>query len=272
MRQVRLGLVLAWAAAWLALGAATSAQRGSREAVVGGLDHVPVAVSDLDAAAATYRALGFTLKPGAPHANGIRNFHSKFPDGTEIELITAPKAVDELTTTYRRHLEFGDGPAFLALFAPDRPALEARLAEVGRSFRRNGGLVSLRAEDPFGFVFFGRRNASPTDRPEHFVHANTATTLAGVWLALDMTPDARALVAALGGTLGEEEVEAPERTRVWVARLGSGRLLFLGAHRQLVRGRPIVGLTVRVKDIRATRRLVPPPEAQGLWIRFDGGP
>ena len=50
--------------------------------IVAGLDHVPVAVRDLEAAAADYRRLGFVLKPGRPHANGIRNVHAKFADGT----------------------------------------------------------------------------------------------------------------------------------------------------------------------------------------------
>jgi len=53
-----------------------------------GLDHIVVAVKDLEAAAERYRGFGFTLKPGRPHANGIRNLHVKFPDGTEIELLT----------------------------------------------------------------------------------------------------------------------------------------------------------------------------------------
>jgi hypothetical protein len=34
--------------------------------IVLGIDHVPVAVADLEAAGARYRALGFTLKPGRP--------------------------------------------------------------------------------------------------------------------------------------------------------------------------------------------------------------
>jgi hypothetical protein len=79
-----------------------------------GLDHIPIAVGDLARAADDYRALGFALKPGRPHDNGIQNQHVKFTDGTELELITAPAAGDALTTTYRRHLENGDGPAFLA--------------------------------------------------------------------------------------------------------------------------------------------------------------
>ncbi len=47
-----------------------------------GLNHIPIAVADLDGAAAQYRQLGFALKPGRPHANGIRNEHAKFPDGS----------------------------------------------------------------------------------------------------------------------------------------------------------------------------------------------
>jgi catechol 2,3-dioxygenase-like lactoylglutathione lyase family enzyme len=68
--------------------------------VVVGLDHIPIAVADLERAAERYRRLGFTLKPGRAHKNGIRNQHAKFADGTELELITAPEGRDSLT----RHL------------------------------------------------------------------------------------------------------------------------------------------------------------------------
>ena len=73
-----------------------------------GLDHIAIAVADLDAAAEQYRKLGFTLKPGRAHENGIRNQHVKFADGTEIELISAPEARDALTAEYLTHLAQGD--------------------------------------------------------------------------------------------------------------------------------------------------------------------
>src|SRR5262245_4051661 len=62
---------------------------GADEKPIAGLDHIPTAVRDLGAASARYRALGFALKPGRLHDNSILNNHAKFPDGTEIELITA---------------------------------------------------------------------------------------------------------------------------------------------------------------------------------------
>src|SRR5262245_9874744 len=121
--------------------------------MVVGIDHVPVAVGDLDRAGDRYRSLGFALKDGRPHEDGIRNLHAKFTDGTEIELITAPAATDALTRTYREHLKAGDGPAFLAFFMPPDAQAEHRLTDAG---------VRVPA-----YVFFGQGNASPTDRPEH---------------------------------------------------------------------------------------------------------
>lgn len=233
---------------------------------VAGLDHVPVAVRDLDAAATTYRRLGFVLKPGRPHANGIRNLHAKFPDGTEIELITAPGARDPLTTKYRRHLAGGEGPAFLALYAPD----EARAR----------GLAVP------GYVFFGPRTASPTDRPEHFAHPNTARALIAVWLAGDLDGE-KAFLRAAGATLAERTVHVPDGVEATVARLPEGEVLLLPPSRALVAGRPIVGVTLRVTSLAAARTVlsragvatrgrigsessvfVPPEAAHGLWLEL----
>jgi hypothetical protein len=110
------------------------------ETVVRGLDHIPLAVTDLDASKADFEALGFVLKPGRPHANGLRNAHVKFPDGTEIELITAHAATDAITSEYHTWLRDGDGPAFLGLYAPDLSALIERVSRLGFALERKGGL------------------------------------------------------------------------------------------------------------------------------------
>jgi len=232
-------------------------------ASIAGLDHVPIAVRDLDAAGKTYRRLGFALKPGRPHANGIRNLHAKFPDGTELELITAPGATDGLTRTYVEHLKAGDGPAFLALFVP----------------------TGTPPADAPGYVFFGRRNASPTDRPEHFAHANTATALVAVWLAGDLAAERRMLEAG-GAAFVDRVVRVPDPTPATVATFREGEVLLLPPSRSMIRSRPIVGVTVRVKSIAAARRVlaengvpargaadgpivfVPPEAAHGLWLEM----
>jgi hypothetical protein len=83
----------------LVLSATTAALR-AQDAVVRGLDHIPLTLRDLEQSQAYFEALGFVLKPGRPHANGLRNAHAKFPDGTEIELITAVSASDALSSDY----------------------------------------------------------------------------------------------------------------------------------------------------------------------------
>jgi catechol 2,3-dioxygenase-like lactoylglutathione lyase family enzyme len=230
-----------------------------------GLDHIPIAVNDLERAAARFKALGFVLKPGRPHANGIRNEHAKFPDGTELELITAPEARDDLTTKYRRHLSEGDGPAFLAFYAPP-------------TFKPTTPVPA--------YMFFGGRQASPTDRPEHFAHPNGADAFISVWLAGDDLSRERALLQAHGATFARETVYVPDPMLVDVARLWEGDVLFLPGRRQRVKGRPIVGATIRVKNLEQARRaidkpgtvvlrhasaeslFVAPESANGLWLEF----
>ena len=258
-----------FAVLFLGLAAALHAQIAS---AIDGLDHINIAVANLEAAAARYRDLGFSLKPGTRHPNGIRNQHAKFPDGTEIELITAPEARDALTTTYRHHLEQGDAPAFLALFAQRSDSLAAALKELQLSY-----------------IFFGRRNHSPTDRPEHFAHVNTADSLIAVWLAgADLSAE-RKLLQSAGATLVEQEVYTPEQSQAIVARLPGGDVLLLEDTPQLFLGRKIIGATLRVRRLETARRalsqklgrtfptvrsqqgvsiFIPPQIAYGLWLEF----
>ena len=194
----------------------TGIGRGSPAApAVTGLDHIPVAVADLERAAGAFRELGFALKPGRPHANGIRNQHVKFPDGTELELITAPEARDRLTATYRRHLLDGDGPAFLAFYAPSLDAAAAAMDAARIPYERRAGFLGLPHDQVLNYVFLAGRNQSPTDRPEHFDHPNGAESLIGVWLSAEDLSEERRLLTTLGATFSDELVWVPDAS--WVA-------------------------------------------------------
>jgi catechol 2,3-dioxygenase-like lactoylglutathione lyase family enzyme len=249
-----------------------------------GLDHVIVAVNDLEKAAQRYRDLGFALKPGRPHDNGIRNQHVKFPDGTEIELLAAPEARDDLTAQYRRHLAGGDGPAFFALFEPEKGLVSQRLDAAGMRYERKGNMVDFPSDHPLGYIFFGRRNQSPTDRPEHFAHANTATSLIAVWIAGDDLSTERKLLAALGGAARRQTVLGPESVRADVVDLKEAQIYLLPASRRFLPGRKIVGATVSVKDLAAARAalrvdlpgearkgkslFLPPSVTHGIWLEL----
>jgi catechol 2,3-dioxygenase-like lactoylglutathione lyase family enzyme len=258
-------------------------------AVIVGLDHIPLAVTSLTRAADVYRALGFALKPGVPHQNGIANQHAKFPDGTEIELITAGEARDALTARYAQHLAAGDGPAFVGFYAPNMSALSRRLDATSQPYSRAAGLVTLAAPTSLPYVFFGGRNRSPTDRPEDFAHPNGADSLIGVWLAVDDTREARRVLTVLGATFAERRVRVPDSANALVAELERGEVVILPAVRQLVPGRPIIGAVLRTPNLEAGRRalaaapaptvhaievgdgrrvFIPPSAALGLWLEF----
>lgn len=141
-----------------------------------GLDHIPVAVRDLEKASAAYRALGFAIKPGRYHTNGIRNAHVKFRGGSGIEPLTAGEAVDELTKRYLELLAIGEGPAFLALHARDTGRLATELRLGGYAFSRDGDVINIQ-QPALNYLFVVSDNRSPTDRPEHFAHQNGVTAL-----------------------------------------------------------------------------------------------
>ena len=276
-------------AATHAVATALEQVRSQTPSLVLGLDHIPLAVSDLAAAAGHYTHLGFTLKPGRPHENGIRSQHVKFQDGTAIELITAAEPRDALTSEYRAHLAGGDGPAFVSLFAPDMSRLARHFGAEGLRYRRGDGLLSFPEGDSLRYVFFGGRKRSPTDRPEHFRHANGAEALTGVWLAGDGLAAERALLAGLGAAITGQDVCVPEAVRGAVATLPRGEIVLLPGSRQLVPGRKIVGATLRVQDLALLQRMLaqgrrglhpavqtrnwrsvflPPDATHGIWLEF----
>jgi catechol 2,3-dioxygenase-like lactoylglutathione lyase family enzyme len=136
-------------------------------------------------------------------------------------------------------------------------------------------------------VFFGPRNHSPTDRPEHFAHANGAEALAAVWLAGDDLAPERRLLSALGATFVERTLRVPEDVSGTVARFSDGEVRLLPGSRRLAAGRTIVGASVRVRSLEVARHalaaggiavrerpeapgsvFVTPADAHGLWLEL----
>lgn len=261
-----------------------------------GLDHIPTVVSDLERAQDTYRRLGFALKPGRAHANGLRNAHVKFEDGSGIELIVPPnEASDDLAREYRERLQHGEGPAYLSLHARDKQALIAALNAADIGFDDDGVLT---LSDPrLKFLFFVQDNRSPTDRPEHFAHANSASAMTGVWLALDAaTSDAlKRLLLTLGAEHTRASVRSPGATRgnAFIAdlfRVNNGRIVVVPKRADANETRTIVGAELRVRSLAEAKRVlraseirferadrrrairVVPDVAHGLWLEFHESP
>jgi hypothetical protein len=123
-----------------------------------------------------------------------------------------------LTDRYLRHVAQGDGPAFLALYAPSLESASARLEAARVEHHRDGSFLDFGERDGLGYLFLGPRNRSPTDRGEHFVHANGATSLVAAWLAGDDLSAERRLFHVLGARVVTTEVRVPEAAAGALAR------------------------------------------------------
>ncbi len=250
--------------------------------LVVGIDHIPIVVADLAAAQADFRALGFAIKPGRPHADGIQNAHVKFPDGSALELITAPAGVDELTREYRARLGSGDGPVYFGLYAPDQAGLLERLRALDAPARESGGALVFPQGDPLHHLFFAQGEKSPTDRPEHFAHANTALRLSGLFVRAN--PEERALLAGLGVPLRRTGDCGPLNTDA-VAALPQGDVMLVSSEPE---DGAVIGGRVEVKSLAAAEAVLrknglrprryagcgreglwlAPPAAHGIWLQF----
>ena len=202
-----------------------------------GIDHIPVVVNNLDSATNFYKKLGFSIKPGRFHQNGIRNQHIKFPNGTEIELITAPQPLDPLTTEYYNSLKEGEGPVYFGLFATNPEELTKQ--------------VDTNILHP---LFFGFRNHSPTDKPEHFAHSNTAYSLSSIWLATDHIPSYLQLFKKLGIKIKQKKMFSGIIAQI--AILKEGEVILLPASQQLIPHHQVIGATVKVKDLKKLKTIL----------------
>ena len=256
------------------------------------LDHVNVVVRNLAAARADYERLGFAFKLGRLHQNSIVNAHMKFPDGTELELITAFERRDALAGRYLDLLQHGQGGAFFAMRADSVAGVLAALRRYDSSLSADTIGYFIDIDDPAGWnmpeLFVMRYVTPPVDSAHHYDHPNGAYALRAVWLALapndsaDLSAFDLRPVAAEAAPLGREGAR--------VARFTGGSALFAlpRAARDTMVTR-ILGVTIAVRDaeraaqllqermrqpfvVRESPRgravLVPPELTHGLWLEL----
>lgn len=178
-------------------------------AAISGIDHIVVAVNDLDRAADAYRRLGFTLSPRGVHsaAMGTAN-HTIMLQRDYFELL-AVLAPTERNRPWRESLAEGDGVVALAVATPNAAAANSAWAASGmnphdlisfsRPVERPGGTtvdarfeVARLPDDavPGASVFAcGHLTREAVWLPELLNHPNTAVAIRTLTLAM---PDPKA--------------------------------------------------------------------------------
>jgi catechol 2,3-dioxygenase-like lactoylglutathione lyase family enzyme len=196
-----------------------------------GLDHIVHAVRDLDAAAALYRGLGFTVGARNRHPWGTHNYLVQFP-GFFIELLTLVQpdklgddGFSQLFGAYTGDfLTRQEGLALLILESRDAAADEAQFRAAGIAasetmrFEREGrrpdgtpvkvGFSLAFAEDKVApdihFAVCQQHYPENFWNPAFQQHANGASGVAGVVLVADAPERHRAFMQAFAGAPAAE--------------------------------------------------------------------
>ena len=253
-----------------------------------GLDHVGIAVRDLEAAAPELRKLGFGSPSEGKLPNGIQNLNYYFKDTTYLETMSAWDAGKAAWLAgFTRHHQ---GAYFLALCVHSAEETAAFLARRGLetmpprpgTIEVKGGaapagemwktLFFKRSPFPAGsffFIAYGRqvrqslfdRLRSRQLRRQYFSHPNTALGVRAVWMAVK---DAEATAQSFG------RIGLPPGRGVQLAALGArGRLVEAGIGSILVlepsdprgqvaaflaaRGEGLFGLSIQVRHLDLAR-------------------
>lgn len=236
------------------------------ESAAARIDHVTVAVSDLSSAASSFRdTLGFSLKDGRVHANGLRNVHVRFADGSALELISIGEGEpDELSRWYTRFLQEGEGGAFVALRAGPADSVLARLGEFSGEARVFEGpafdWVSFPVGHPLHAVFFIHVRSRPVDTPGHIRHQNGASGLSEVWLR-SSEPRVLADLLQIFGATRCDEVSGGDGLSGIGFGLAGGALVVVPESSPVVESR-IVSVTLRGD------RSMPGVRSSGVWIEW----
>jgi hypothetical protein len=271
MPLATLALPLLLAAVQLRSSPAGGSEQGScrPDSVGPRLDHVVVAVRDLDAAAARFASLGFRFKMGRLHPNNLLNRHIKFRDGTELELMTVQgRAGDRMAQEYADLLAAGDGGAYVALKAPDLDLVAAAAQPLGLPVQRSASgawqFLGFPASSDAAAVFFVSGGVAPADPDSIFAHADGSSGLVEAWL--EGGPALNRLLRAAGASTCETITLPDGRTGPRWA-LGSGYLVVVQPARPDVTPR-VLGVVLAGEGSKATNRRETIQPLPGFWLGY----
>lgn len=181
-----------------------------------GIDHIVIAVRDLEAALRSYEQLGFTVVPGGRHPVGTHNVLISFADGSYIEIIAFYR--DNPDHRWWKPLQIEEGLVDFCMQTDDLAGDTGKLrgagvaidAPVPWSRARPDGyqlkwVLSLAREGHRGVAPFLIQDETPRSErvPQRFDHKNGAAGIGTVTVAADDLPAVTGWYESVLGYNGE---------------------------------------------------------------------
>ncbi|CAD5262482.1 MULTISPECIES: VOC family protein [unclassified Imperialibacter] len=141
------------------------------------IDHVVTVVADLDQATSRYTQLGFTVKQGRLHANGLINAHVKLVNKTSLELMSVRgEPTDRMARDYQTLLQEGEGGVYLAVSGVRTEEMEQMLSGLNIAFETSKGrswdYITFPQEPELVHFFFIAYHRTMSDPGETTTHKN----------------------------------------------------------------------------------------------------
>jgi catechol 2,3-dioxygenase-like lactoylglutathione lyase family enzyme len=253
-----------------------------------GIDHVPIVVSELDSAIASYSRAGFTVVRGGKHPNGSHNALIAFADGSYLELIAFTKP--DSGHPWQMALDKGGGIVDFCMgtddLKADIDAMRRAGAEIGDPSpltrdRPDGyhlGWVLAIPKPPFnGQLPFLIKDDTPRDErvPRERSHRNGATGIRTLAIAVDDPGITSRYYARVVGRPGAP-VERPDLESMGVAfAIGPNHVQLLasktenGPLAEWIRDRGQSVYEIVLASARGSSTTLDPALLQGARIRMD---
>ncbi|MEQ9378170.1 MAG: VOC family protein [Imperialibacter sp.] len=151
------------------------------------IDHVVTVVADLDQATSRYTQLGFAVRQGRLHANGLINAHVKFVNKTSLELMSVRgEPTDDLARDYQRLLQEGEGGVYLAVSGVRTEEMEQMLSGLNIAFETSKGrswdYITFPQEPELVHFFFIAYHGTMSDPGETTAHKNESDRMAATYV------------------------------------------------------------------------------------------
>lgn len=146
------------------------------------IDHVISVVRDLDKATAEHIAMGFTLKPGRLHQNGLLNAHIKFRNGTSYELMSVQgNAKDKMARTYLQLMQEKEGGVYIALTGMATKEMDSLLSKAGIEHKvilgKAWNYITFPPTSGLAHFFFIENHLKMKDEEKYLEHKNGAIAM-----------------------------------------------------------------------------------------------
>lgn len=152
------------------------------------LDHVILAVPDIDSAISYVSRLGFKIKPGTIHSNGLKNVHIKFANDTELELMTVVgQPGDAIAKNYQALINDKTIGAFVAFSGISVDSISAMLEPQNIKHEiiqeRSWKYLTFEQGGPLAAIFFIEYGSRLPTNKQYYVHTSRAFAFDFVSLA-----------------------------------------------------------------------------------------